>query len=602
MKRSICIGLICLSFFLLVVLGIVFKRTAGKVAEISFYYNTETSALKINTWFDDSSNTYYLFLPSYVDANSLQLSSKEKFDLRCLDGSGEAIPLSECNDSVVYRLISKRGATDCFFCIKRLSNIHTLFIDTESGTTKKIHRDKNIKEEATLSLFDEDGKEEVYRVKGKIKGRGSSTWKHPKKSYLFHSVDSIDLLGTGSAYKWVLLSNSYDESNLRNKLAFDFSKQLGMSTSPDCEYVDLYFNGDYVGLYLLTEKVEFGENRVNIEDKPGYLFTLTFGFQTNSYKQIFEEFSGVTVALTEPENVEDYERVILSRRLKELDDRILSDDSIVKVIDMDSWAMNYIVDELFANSDAGFLSTYFYTSRNGNIFYKGPVWDYDRSLGNNFQNKNARAFLAGKKAVTTELSTPYYYYLMKDTLFRGRVINLYKDRVLPLINTYLDHYIDSCNNKISASSENNSLRWHLMYSKIDAEPGRLPSNSSQQIKDYLGTKKIFLESAWIDGVDYHIVLLQYPAGLTYNVLSIKDGDCLADSLLKGLQYKYKGSDVTFTNTPITDDCELVLSDDYRTTSSLLSQFLGDNKIIQFLILFVILLFIASFILILVKNL
>lgn len=42
-----------------------------------------------------------------------------------------------------------------------------------------------------------------------------------------------------------------------------------MPESPDCRSIDLYINGEYKGVYLVTEKVEINKNRVNITDLEG---------------------------------------------------------------------------------------------------------------------------------------------------------------------------------------------------------------------------------------------------------------------------------------------------------------------------------------------
>ena len=50
------------------------------------------------------------------------------------------------------------------------------------------------------------------------------------------------------------------------------------------------------------------------------------------------------------------------------------------LIDVKSFAENYIIEELFHNSDVGFSSFYMYKEKNGKL-YAGPVWDFDMSAG-----------------------------------------------------------------------------------------------------------------------------------------------------------------------------------------------------------------------------
>lgn len=58
------------------------------------------------------------------------------------------------------------------------------------------------------------------------------------------------------AKTWILLANHADPSLLRNTLAYDLAAAFGLPGSPDSRFVDLTINGEYLGNYLITEKVE----------------------------------------------------------------------------------------------------------------------------------------------------------------------------------------------------------------------------------------------------------------------------------------------------------------------------------------------------------
>ena len=104
-----------------------------------------------------------------------------------------------------------------------------------------------------------------YDGKIGIKLRGNSTayaWKRPFKIKL---DEKCDLFGMGANKHWCLLANHYDRTNLRNKVSYDFSMDLGLEGCSS-EMVNLVYNGDYMGLYQLTEAIRVGETRVNIFD------------------------------------------------------------------------------------------------------------------------------------------------------------------------------------------------------------------------------------------------------------------------------------------------------------------------------------------------
>ena len=68
----------------------------------------------------------------------------------------------------------------------------------------------------------------------------------------------------GAAKKWILLANAFDASNINNKMAYDFAAKAGCAYTPECRWVDLYLNGAYTGLYLLSERNEVDSQRVDI--------------------------------------------------------------------------------------------------------------------------------------------------------------------------------------------------------------------------------------------------------------------------------------------------------------------------------------------------
>ena len=79
-------------------------------------------------------------------------------------------------------------------------------------------------------------------------------------------ADSVDLLEMGSAEKWLLISNVFDDTALRNKVSYDIAEQFQVPCTAQLAFVDLYLNGQYAGNYLFAEKVEVGENRIPITD------------------------------------------------------------------------------------------------------------------------------------------------------------------------------------------------------------------------------------------------------------------------------------------------------------------------------------------------
>ena len=100
-----------------------------------------------------------------------------------------------------------------------------------------------------------------------IKGHGNYTWRnYPKKSYRLKLDDKQPLMGMPKNRHFVLLAH-YDDflARMKNTMGFELSRRIGMAYTPAQEPVELVINGEYMGLYFLTEKIRTGKHRVNIE-------------------------------------------------------------------------------------------------------------------------------------------------------------------------------------------------------------------------------------------------------------------------------------------------------------------------------------------------
>ncbi|MCQ2485875.1 MAG: CotH kinase family protein [Clostridia bacterium] len=156
--------------------------------------------------------------------------------------------------------------TDCELVGEKsvfISSLPVVYIETESRkpvVSKTDYLNANMKIQGN-SEFDDSSV--LYEGKTEIKGRGNSTWYSEKKPYKLKLNSKSDLFGMGKSKHWVLLSNPYDSSNMRNDVSYKLSEDMGLNTQK-CVWVELVLNGCHVGLYQLVEHVRIEENRVNI--------------------------------------------------------------------------------------------------------------------------------------------------------------------------------------------------------------------------------------------------------------------------------------------------------------------------------------------------
>lgn len=131
-----------------------------------------------------------------------------------------------------------------------------------NGTMKVINRGKGKRNSSSDTTFEYDG------FIG-IKWRGNSSLSFDQKQYTIEtksktgeSVD-VSLLGLPADNDWVLHAPYNDISLMRNALAYDLWAEMG-HWAPRTKMVELVLNGDYQGVYVLTETIKRGKNRLNI--------------------------------------------------------------------------------------------------------------------------------------------------------------------------------------------------------------------------------------------------------------------------------------------------------------------------------------------------
>lgn len=150
------------------------------------------------------------------------------------------------------------GSTSMF-----VSNLPVIYIETENRqpvTSKKEYINADIKIQGN-SEYNSD--KVLYEGKTEIRGRGNSTWNTDKKPYRLKLDSKADLFGMGKNKHWVLLSNPFDTSLLRNHLSYNLAADMGLGYQKNV-WVDLVFNGKVVGNYQLCEHIRVDDNRVDI--------------------------------------------------------------------------------------------------------------------------------------------------------------------------------------------------------------------------------------------------------------------------------------------------------------------------------------------------
>ena len=275
-----------------------------------------------------------------------------------------------------------------------------------NGTDLMSHLNSNKENKATATgaIVTPDGSVNNTAVK-KIKGRGNTSWGKPKKGYNITYDKKVSIAGMAGNKKYSILPNYQDDSLSRNRILYDLSDAVGMPYASDSRFVDFYVNGFYWGAYQMTEKVEAGSLVTDVsgteylnEDgtvKEDFPFIAEVDASAGGDDYYVTCNGGVKVTIKAPEIEPDeagYEEVktYVQTKFNALMKTCRSASrnpktSIADLIDLDSAAKLYLINELGKNWDAGVSSTFltYKQDKNGSYkFFGSPVWDYDNSLGN----------------------------------------------------------------------------------------------------------------------------------------------------------------------------------------------------------------------------
>ena len=439
----------------------------------------------------------YLFLPASADMTQLSLTfvTEPASDKVMLSGNKGMTYLSDAVDVTAvaavdadgYREITAavgKGADTLTFRVMQASAIPTMYL-TSSGAAQGrdwVDASKSNAATGTMNLIGTDGVPVYSGELKQIKARGNSTFTYAeKKSYQIKLAGVGDLLGTGEQVKtWVLLASYFDATQMHDKLIKDLAAELGLAYTASCDWVNLYYDGEYRGIYLLSEKNSVGETSVAITDmeqayeqlNEGYGTDMTTALAENSYGQQYQ----YTKDLKEPENItggylielnhdmwdeasglKTRQRVAfnvkspewcgkeamryISEYYQDFEDAVYATDKtgaytgynastgkyFYDYVDMDSLVKVFLLQELSLNCDGFISSVYFYKDADGKMF-AGPIWDQDMTFGTGWTKTNAA-------------DIEDYHYLAKALIqipaFKTAVVEYYSSTFAPAVREWL---------------------------------------------------------------------------------------------------------------------------------------------------------------------
>ncbi len=288
----------------------------------------------------------------------------------------------------------------------------SIYITTEGGAPV-VNTEDYVN--ATVTVLSASG-ETLLQAPTQVRGRGNTTWGFPKKPYRLKLNEAASMLGMPAERDWNLLAHYNDKTLVRSKLAMNLGERVGLTYSPRSTFAELYFNGEYQGLYEVFEHVETGANRVNIaeldKDEDTDRATISGGYFMEVDHRLDEEVCWETklripfcfkdpeyeiAEVNDPAHPSYAQFNYITTYLNEAE-ASLSDtgNSYLNYFDVDAAVNYYLVQELLKNNDARIngmggeqytSSVFLHKQRDGKLTF-GPLWDFDLAAGNINYNGN----------------------------------------------------------------------------------------------------------------------------------------------------------------------------------------------------------------------
>lgn len=433
---------------------------SSDIPAFTFEFETEDAA-KVSLSPQEVQGDLCFFLPSGVSLSSVRASFQEPTDgsfciLSSIDASwtvlvsGEPFDLSSylaADGSLGYSLtlgivVDGQAMTEVNACLMQSSNAASVFLmstDPENEGRPFIDGspDHSTKASGSIRVLSDDASERYAGEFSVLKGRGNTSWTAAsKKSYQVKLNKKADLLDIAvpegeseEAKKWLLIGNPFDPTLMRNEMMYQLAKDIGMPSAIDAEAVDLYYDGEYRGAYLLTEKVEVGSGRVDIDDLKsdiedanldvdleslpteqgvtsyggqaqyvpavqdpdditgGYLIEMDDAFYA-AERSWFTTSTGHHFVSKSPEHLSYRQMDYVSALVNEAFECWMNGGvhpatgkQLFDYFDQESLVKYFFLQEFSKNADEFVSSTYFYIPRGESKLYAGPLWDCDGTFG-----------------------------------------------------------------------------------------------------------------------------------------------------------------------------------------------------------------------------
>lgn len=367
-----------------------------------------------------------------------------------------------------------------------------------------------------------------------IEYRGSSSQMFPKKSLGIELWDDknnskdASLFGMPEESDWILFASYNEKSLMHNVLTMKLAREMGIYASRT-QYVEVFINNQYMGVYVFMEKIKRAKGRVDIsklkEDDlkgdditGGYIIKVdkttgsTLGGWTSKYynnnagnnRTYYQYEAPKTITPEQKSYISSYfitaETALQSNNFRD------KENGYRKYFDTQSFIKLFLTNEIAKNVDGYRISTYFYKDKDskGGKIKAGPPWDYDLTYGNgNYcegESYMGFSYKFNNVCPTDGFQVPFWWErMMEDSAFVRELGEEYafqrKKGAFQL--DKINKYIDSLTAQLQAPASRNFQKWPILGIYVWPQPNPISNTwfgEVDELKQFVANRLNWLDA------------------------------------------------------------------------------------------------------------
>lgn len=405
-------------------------------------------------------------------------------------------------------------SVQAMLAVQPSGTLPVLHIDTEN------HQDITSKENYLAGTYwletnDAPGVEAIGSEQSplplQIRGRGNYTWTgFDKKPYRLKLDKKAALMGCKKSKHFALLAHADDNDGfMRNRVGLELSRLMGLAWTPADKPVEVMLNGEYMGLYFLTETIRVDEDRVNVVEQAdlvtdpeaitgGWLVEID-NYDSDPHVRIAENMHhDIIFTYKTPEILSPEQETWLREEMTDINTMIYDADKDncrwASKIDLEALARYYIVQEIIDDHESFHGSCYLHRELGADSKWTfGPVWDFG-SAG--FSNSKSSFISTDRLWHQTWIGE-----MVKFPEFMDVVAKVWDEFYTTHSKDILE-YVDSSSALIAEAARCDAERWPS-YGNNNVE------EKASRVRQWLGSSMQWLNNHWGSSESKNTIVISF---------------------------------------------------------------------------------------------